>query len=99
MLLPFIDEKKLLEHVKPLEDALEGEERERNEDGACHLLVHRMAQPELAELILSAPERKSREIPPAPPVSKLNELAATVLKVRFIYLSCAHGCVPRVLQL
>ena len=38
-LLPFIDEDKLLTHVKPLEDELVGEERFRNEHGKCHCCI------------------------------------------------------------
>jgi hypothetical protein len=80
VLLPFIDEKKLLAHIKPLEEALEGEERERNEFGVNHLVIHRQSHPGLAELLLSAPARRVGELPPKPPLAELNELAAQLLK-------------------
>lgn len=54
MLLPFIEETKLLQYVKPLEEELEGEDRQRNEFGDNVLFVHRDVYPDLAKLMLSA---------------------------------------------
>ena len=86
VLLPFIDEGRLLTHVKPLEDELVGEERFRNEHGPTYIFVHR-SHP-AADLILAAPtvapgppsygdEPKG---PEAPDLKRMNELGAAVLK-------------------
>ena len=77
VLLPFIDEKRLLENVRPLEEALEGDEKERNKLGHNYLFVHR-SQP-LAGLLASAPPLM-QAMPKPPSVTKMNELRAAQIK-------------------
>lgn len=80
VLLPFIDEQRLLEHVRPLEDELTGEERKRNSLGYAYLFMHSSAG--LASLAAAAPAATPPDAPPPTPPNpaKMNELAAAVMR-------------------
>ena len=73
VLLPFIDEKRLLEHVRPLEEQLRGEEKKRNEAGHSYVFAHRTHP--IAGLLSSAPPVLT-QMPKAPSVTKMKELRA-----------------------
>eukprot|EP00040_Diaphanoeca_grandis_P030713 m.182203 g.182203 ORF g.182203 m.182203 type:complete len:1141 (-) comp32100_c0_seq5:140-3562(-) len=76
VLLPFIEEKKLLTHIKPLEDELVGEESDRNKFGATKLYAHESHQ--VAKLLKAAPAKPPNV--PRPSLEKMNDLAAAHLK-------------------
>eukprot|EP00039_Didymoeca_costata_P013389 m.203123 g.203123 ORF g.203123 m.203123 type:complete len:1076 (+) comp15756_c1_seq1:222-3449(+) len=80
VLLPFIDEAKLLKYVKPLEDELTGADFKRNSLGEHKLFCHKNHS--AAQLLKKATPRSEepKEIPNPPDLKKLNELAADLLR-------------------
>jgi 5'-3' exoribonuclease 2 len=76
ILLPFIDEERLLTHVKPLELELAGEERVRNEFGPT--LLYCGPENPLAELVAAAPV--DTPLPPMPDDAAMNAAAANKMR-------------------
>ena len=76
VLLPFIEEEKLLSTIKPIEAQLVGEEKERNRNKETHMFCHRSNL--AAQHLSTAPQKPI--LPPPPSFEKMNELAAAVLK-------------------